>query len=326
MKMKQKPNVSITGASSSIARPLAAELLADDKYGKVLFIDTEFPPALDPDIALKTVDLIDPESDEKIYEVLEEERVDILVHCAFTEVPSRTPQLAHELETVGTMNVLSACSRKKIKKIILLSHTDLYGAHPDNPQLLMEHHPLRAERSFQFYADKIEAERLVGELAQRSPGVTVSILRVCPIIGSNADNLTTKILGSLWVPVIAGYNPLVQFIHQHDAVRAFKIFCDGDYPGVFNITGRGYMPLLTAIHLLGNIPVPLPEPVFDILAGSLYSFYLSSMPQQIGPYLKYSFLAGGEKAGRIAGYEPTYSIKEVIEEFYRFWARRSLEK
>jgi UDP-glucose 4-epimerase len=324
--MKQKLNVAVTGAASSISRPLAAELLTDGKYGKVIFIDSEFPPGRDSEILMRTADLIDPAGDEKIYEILEGEHIDILVHCAFTEIPSRTPQLAHELETVGTMNVLSACSRKKIRKFILFSHTDLYGAHPDNPQLLLEDHPLRADRSFQFYADKIEAERLVGEFAQRSSGSTVSILRVCPIIGSSAENLTTRILGSLWVPLIAGYNPLIQFIHQHDAVRAFKIFCDGDYPGAYNITGRGYMPLLTAIHLLGNIPVPLPEPLFNVLAGSLYSFYLSPMPQKIGPYLKYSFLADGEKAGSIAGYNATYSIKEVIEEFYRFWARRSLEK
>jgi len=324
--MKHRPNVAITGATSSISPQLAVELCEDRKYGRVIFIDSEFPEIESSNIDCKTVDLINPESDETIHEILETENVDILVHCAFTEVPSRTPQLAHELETVGSMNVLSACSRRKIKKLILFSHTFLYGAYADNPQLLQEHHPLRGEKNVQFQADKIEAARLFAEFAKRNPDTTVSILRVCPLIGPTADNITTKLIGSLIVPMVAGFNPPIQLIHQHDAVRAFKIFCDNNYPGIFNITGRGFMPLISVIHLVGNIPVPVPEPVFKLFAGSLYTFYISSLPQQIGPFLKYSFLANGEKAKRVAGYSATYPIKEVIEEYYRSMARRLFEK
>lgn len=324
--MKEKRNVAITGATASISLSLAAELIADQKYGKIIIIDSELMSIENPDIEFKTVDLINPESDEKIHELLESEKIDTLIHCAFTEIPSRTPQLAHELETVGTINVLSACSRKKIKKLILTSHTYLYGALPDNPQLLHEFHPLRAEKKLQFIGDKIEAERLFSEYAERNPRTTISILRTCLIMGPNAENLATKMLSNFFVPVIAGFNPLLQIIHQHDAVRAFKIFCDNDYHGIFNITGRGVMPLLTAIHLLGNIPVPVPEPLFNSVAGSLYSFNLSSMPQPMGPYLKYSFLASGEKAKKVAGYSATYSIKEVIEDFYRTWARKYFER
>jgi UDP-glucose 4-epimerase len=324
--MKTRPNVAMTGATSSIAPALAAELCEDQKFGRIIFLDSEFPDIESTRIDFKPVDLADPKSDDRIHEILQTEEIDILVHCAFTEVPSRQPQLAHELETVGTMNLLSACARRKISKIILYSHTFLYGAHPDNPQLLLEHHGLRGDRTVQFQADKIEAERLVAGYAGRHAETTVSILRVCPLVGPTAENLTTRILSSLFVPVIAGFNPPLQLIHQQDAVRAFKMFCDTDYPGVFNITGRGYMPFLAAVRLMGNVPVPIPEPAFHLLAGSLYTFYLSSMPLQMGPFLKYSFLASGEKARRVAGYSATYSFTEVLEDFYRTMARRLFEK
>ncbi|MFH1434752.1 MAG: NAD-dependent epimerase/dehydratase family protein [Pseudomonadota bacterium] len=324
--MKGKTNVAITGSTASISSSLAAELCRDHRYENVVFIDSDPPPIDDYKILFKPVDLMNPKSYEKKQEILESEKIGTLVHCAFTEVPSRTPQLAHELETVGTMNVLSASARAKTQKIILYSRTFLYGAHGNNPQLLREHHPIRADRSFQFFADKMDAERLLNEFATRHADATVTILRVCPIIGPRTDNVFTKMLSNLFVPVIAGFNPLIQLIHHLDAVRAFKIFCDNDFHGVYNVIGRGYMPLLTAIHLLGNIPVPVPEPVFNSFAGSLYSFHLSSLPEQMGSFLKYSFLASGDKAAREAGYSAIYSIKEVIEDFYRYWARRFMEK
>lgn len=323
---RHRPVVAMTGATSSIAAPLAALLAEDPSFGRIIFIDSEFPSLDGGSTDSRALDLIDPSSDEKIHEILASENVDILLHCAFTEFPSRTPQLAHELETVGTMNVLSACAKRKLRKLILFSHTFLYGAHPDNPQLLREEHPLRGDKSIQFQADKIEAERLVAEFAQRNPATVVSILRVCPLVGPAVVNLETRLLSSLVVPVIAGYNPPIQLIHQQDAVRAFKMFCDHDYPGVFNITGKGFVPLLSAIRLMGNVPVPIPEPVYAIVAGSLYTFYLVSMPKQLGPFLKYPFLASGEKAEAVTGYRPTYTITEVIEEFYRGMARRLFER
>jgi len=326
LKKNRKINVAIVGGFSSIAKPLTQGFLSDSSYGKVVLIDSKNFGKKFTGVETEVVDLADPAEEEKILQILERYEIDVVIHSAFREAPARTAQLDHEIETQGTISLLSACSRKRIKKLIMMSSTLLYGAHPDNPQLISESHPLRADRKVQFFADKIEAEHLVEEFAKGNPSITVSILRFCPIVGIDGENIIIKLISNLWVPTIAGYDPPIQFVHQDDAVRAFNIFCTGDYPGIYNIVGHGFVPIKTAIRILGNISIPLLEPVFEILAGGMFTFYLSPVPREIAPYLKYPFLADGEKVSRIAGYRATYTLREVLEDLHRFWLRKFVER
>jgi hypothetical protein len=58
--MKTRPNVAMTGATSSIAPALAAELCEDQKFGRIIFLDSEFPDIESTRIDFKPVDLADP--------------------------------------------------------------------------------------------------------------------------------------------------------------------------------------------------------------------------------------------------------------------------
>src|SRR5262249_58264713 len=61
-----------------------------------------------------------------------------VVHLGLLESPTRETSYSHELEGVGTMQVLNACRRARTHKLIVRSFTWLYGARATNPAFLAE--------------------------------------------------------------------------------------------------------------------------------------------------------------------------------------------
>src|SRR5262249_40639615 len=149
--------------------------------------------------------------------------------------PSHAHAFAHELESVGTRHALVAARHAHVQKVVMWSQTCLYGAHPTNPNFLTERHPLRAPTSEPYFADKLEAEAEVARFANRSPGTVVTVLRTATILGPTVHNYVTRYLARRVVPTMMGFDPLVQFIHEVDAIAAFKLAIDRDHPGIFNI-------------------------------------------------------------------------------------------
>ena len=110
-----------------------------------------------------------------------------------------------------------------------------------------ERHPLRADADEPFFADKIAAEREVAAFAAKARGTVVTILRTAPIVGPTVRNYITRYLAERIVITLLGFDPLWQFVHEVDAIAAFKLAIDRDFPGVFNIVGEGVLP-----HLHGD--------------------------------------------------------------------------
>ena len=53
-----------------------------------------------------------------------------------------------------------------------------------------------------------------------------------------------------------GFDPLVQLLHEIDAIAAFKLAINRDVRGTFNIVADGVLPLSTVIKLAGRISPP----------------------------------------------------------------------
>jgi UDP-glucose 4-epimerase len=325
MARKEKPNVALTGAGNSLTGLLIHRLVSDPQFGSVVLIDPDPPAGQDSGVRHYPVDISRPGSDEQIAEILDAEDVTTFVHLALSTRLSRTPNLAHEIESQGTLHVLSACSTYGVDKLVMMSTTLLYGAKPDNSPWLTEGHELRADRSFNFFGDKIDAETQVREFADRSSAV-VTVLRVCPVLGPNTENLFTRYLSTSIVPVLAGFDPPMQLIHEVDVVRAFLMVLVEDHPGTYNIVSDGVVPLATAIRIIGQAPLPVAEPLMGPVLDGLWMFRLAGLPSALRPYLKYPFLASGELAVQQFGFTTSYPPVEVLGDFARALTRRRLQK
>ncbi len=306
--------VAVTGTSSFLGQNLLALLEEDSSIDRVVAIDVKAPSA-GKKTRFYEVDLTQPAAEARLAEIFAAEHVRTLVHLAFHSSPSQATAYAHELESVGTMHLLVAARQARVRKIVMESLTLLYGAHPSNPNFLGEHQPLRATKREPFFADKIEAEVELGRFAERSEGAVVTVLRVAPIIGPTVSSFLTRFLSRRVVMTMMGFDPLLQFVHEIDAIAAFKLAVDRDLPGTFNIVGDGVLPLSTVIKLAGRVGVPVPHPIAEPLVSLAWMAQLSPAPPTFLPYLRFLCVADGAHARDDMGFRPAYTTREALSDF-----------
>ena len=308
-------SVAVTGARSFLGKNLIGLLEEDDRVGRIVSLDIERPETAGQKTRVYDVDLTQPTAEERVAEIFTAERVDVVVHLAFLASPTHATAWAHELESVGTLHVLNACRRSKVQKLVMWSQTVLYGAHPTNPNFLSERHPLRARREDPFFADKIEAESEAMRFGKPGKGRVVTVLRTAPILGPTVNNYVSQYLSRRLVPTILGFDPLMQFVHEADAVAAIKLAVDHDVPGVFNIVADGVLPLSTVVKLAGRVALPLPRPLAAPVVSALWFAHLSEAPPALLDYLQYVCVADGEHAEREMGFTPVYTTREAVIDY-----------
>jgi UDP-glucose 4-epimerase len=307
--------VALTGAASFLGRNLIGVLEEDKSVSRIVALDVDAPQTAGKKTRLYEIDLTQPGSELRAAEVLAAEEVDTVLHLAFLASPSHGAAYAHELESVGTMRVLTACRSARVRKLVQWSTTLLYGALPTNPNFLSERHPLRARRSDPFFADKIAAEAEASRFGARSGGGIVTILRTAPILGPTVSNYLTRYLARKVVPTMMGFDPLMQFLHEVDAIAAFKRALDRDVPGVFNIVGDGVLPLSTVVKLAGRLALPVPHPMARPLLQAAWNLHLSEAPSSFVDYLRFLCVADGERARRDLGFRAAFSTREALVDF-----------
>src|SRR3989338_6574118 len=154
-KNPEEPVIALTGTAGFVGSCLLRELEKDPRYRKIVAIDHRKPPFETKKTKFYRLDVTETLADATLLEIFKKEAVDTVVHAAFPVSPPHDLAWAHELVSVGTMYVLDACAAKKIRKLVMASTTEVYGAHPTNPNFLTEDHPQRGGFKSRFLADKI---------------------------------------------------------------------------------------------------------------------------------------------------------------------------
>jgi UDP-glucose 4-epimerase len=307
--------VAITGACSFVGTELIKRLEEDRRYYKVVAIDIRKPSFPLTKTQFHKVDLTLPTADAEIAAVLGRENVDTFVHAAFLSSPTHNSSWAHEFESIGTVHVLNACSEARIRKFVLASSTIVYGATPLNPNFLAEDHPLRGHRRSRFVNDKLEAERETQKFVRENKDVVVTTLRTAPILGPRIDNYVTRFFARPVCPTLMGYDPLMQCVHEDDAVDAFKLACDSDFDGAFNIVADGVLPYSTILAMMGKLPLPVPHFLAYPLAQALWATQVFDLPPNFLDFLRYLCVADGSRAREVMGFRPRFDLKATIADF-----------
>ena len=310
-----KPVVAFTGVNGFLGRNLIGVLEEDDRYDRLVLLDLVAPATAGAKSRFYRIDLTQPGVDARLAEILSAEGVDTLVHLALVSSPTYASAWRHEIESVGTMHVIHACEAAKTPKLVSWSQTLLYGASPSNPNFLAEDRALGASDRSAFLRDKTEIDRNLQAFGVRQNRTLVTLLRTCPMLGPTVKNFVTRYFSRRAVPTVLGFDPLVQFVHEVDAVRAFKASIDREYPGVFNIVGDGVLPLMTAIKIAGRVALPLPFFALTTVAQLSWAAQFGEAPAPFVDYLRYLCVADGAKALDEMGFRPAYSTREALIEF-----------
>ncbi len=302
--------IAVTGLGSFIGRRLVDRLLERSPQLRVIALDHRRPFRLDSRVRFHRIDLTEPTADGRLAEILTRERADAVVHAAFRTSPTPDLEMDHELETIGSLHVMNACAAAKVKRLVVASSTMLYGPRPDNPNFLTEAHPLRGHPDAHTVEDRVEMEGLLAQWRDRHPDTEVTVLRPCWIMGPTYWDHVTRFFSLPVVPMLLGYDPLIQFLHEEDCLRAFERATLNPIPGVFNVVARGGLPLSTIVRLAGKRILPLPAPILYRMAYYPSQGQTGDPPAGFYDYLRYLWVADGERGWQAFG-EPVYTTKEA---------------
>src|SRR3954453_8244179 len=169
---------------------------------------------------------------------------------------------AHENNVIGTMNILAACSgpQSSVRKLIVKSSAQYYGANQDDPAFFTETmgrpHPPRTS----IERDIVEAEASVAEFREKNPDVFVTVFRFANVLGPDVTTAHTRLFDLPVIPMILGFDPRYQFVHEDDVVNGLLHASLHDLPGTFNVAGDGVLAFTEVCSLLGKQFVPVLPP------------------------------------------------------------------
>lgn len=306
--------IAVTGACSFVGRNLIGVLEEDETISRIVVLDVETPRTAGRKTRSYVVDLTQPSASARLSEILRAEQVDALAHLAFLASPTTAEGWAHELESVGTMHLLVACREAGVGQVVAISQTLLYGPHPSNPNFLVESSELRGIEGCRFVADKIEAESQLRRFGEET-GARVTVMRLAPVLGPTVRSWMTRWLSRRFVPTLLGFDPLVQLLHEADAIAAVKTALDLGVAGTFNVVGEGVLPVSTVIKLAGRVAVPVPGPLLRRGTGLLWLAGINEAPAPFVEYLRHLCVADGARAERELGFEPAYTTREAVLDF-----------
>ena len=144
-----------------------------------------------------------------------------------------------------------------------------------------------------------------------------TVLRFASIVGPTVDTPVTRYLGRAVAPVVLGYDPLVQCVHEDDVGEAILCAVLADKCGDYNVCGRGVVPLSTALRLTGAKALPLPMSVAAASLRALNAVGVTAVPTRMLDYLRFLWVADGTRAERELGFRPRYSTREALLSFAR---------
>jgi UDP-glucose 4-epimerase len=192
---------------------------------------------------------------------------------------------AHENNVIGTLNILAACTGKDspVRRFILKSSAHWYGCEQDDPAFFTEEMRRKHPPNTPIERDIVEAEAAVADFADKRPDVTVTVLRFTNVLGPSVDTSHSRMFALPMVPMILGFDPRYQFIHEDEVVHALEHAAFNDLPGIYNVAGDGVLALSEVIGLLGKRPLPvLPPWGTGLFTAPLRRFGFDVPPEMLG--------------------------------------------
>ena len=309
MTEQRRPHILITGAAGALAQKVISQLRDTCDLVAVDFREQVY---LGDDIPSYCIDF-----NKRVFEDLfRRYRFDGVIHLGRIMSSQLTRMRRYNANVLGTQKMLDLSQKYGIKRVVVLSTFHVDGAVAYNPALIDEAAPLKSAGLSADLIDSVELENLANIYLWRYPELNIAILRPCNIVGPGVRNTISTLLESRRAPVLAGFSPMMQFIHIDDMAEALVMAYRKPVRGVFNVAPQDWVAYQHALALCGckRLPVPSVPPVVPKLI--LRTLNLRSFPSYLMAFFKYPVVIDGRAFAREFGFSPRRPLKEIFR-FYR---------
>lgn len=220
--------VAITGGAGRLGRVLASRLPSETE---VVIVDVaEQQGAGAADLSFRSANVTDFESTTAALEA-----VDAVVHLAAIpwDLPDEGP-LVSEVNIQGTVNVLEACARQGIMRVVLASSISAVGMmfrrNPWEPSYFPtdESHPTTPDNMYGL--SKLVNEQQGGMYSRRY-GMTVACLRFAPVWFEEMNPFTQLCVAGAFTPEI-NVDKIWAYVSALDAADAIRLALESELPSL----------------------------------------------------------------------------------------------
>lgn len=304
--------VAVTGAATGLGQALFDRLLERSRpYGpevRLIGIDTAEQPARAGAAAeWRTADPRDPLLEAPL------EGATTVVHLATSYDVTEPSVSRRTLNVRGTERVLAAAAAVGVRRVVLVTSADVWGARPDNPVPLPDRAPLRALPDEQTLAgDHVRIEQLAA-----SAGVPVTVLRPATLVGGRLgpayDGQLLRQLQAARLLAVRGREPQWQLCHSDDLLSALELAATGAVVGALGVACEGALPQARVEVLAGRHRLELPVGVAISTAERLHRLGLTaSSPRELDHLLGPLVLAAdGLQAAR---WRPSWTNEAALRD------------
>jgi UDP-glucose 4-epimerase len=194
---------------------------------------------------------------------------------------------------------------------VFKSSAHFYGTAQDDPAFFTEsmgrpHAPTTA-----IERDILDAEAAVAEFAEQNPDTVVSVLRCTNVLGPDVRTSHRTMFSLPVVPMILGFDPRYQFVHEDDVVAALAHGVHNEVPGIYNVAADGVLALSEVAGLLGKPYVPLLPPWGTGLAAGVARRIGISVPPEMLSQLRFGRGLDNRRL-KATGFNYRYTTRETI--------------
>lgn len=302
--------VLVTGSSGYLGSQVVAELAVRDDINTVA-LDVRAPTQPLQGVQYETADIRAAEVDA----IIARHKPQVVVHLASIVTPGKgsNREFEYSVDVEGTRNLLEACVRHHVKRIIVSSSGAAYGYHADNPEWLSETDPVRGNQSFAYSWHKRLVEEMLADYRAKRPQLEQIIFRIGTILGETVHNQITDLFEKPRLLAIRGSESPFVFIHDRDVVGAIVHGISSATTGIFNVAGDGKLSIFEIATRLGKRCRVLPAPLIQAALWLLKKLGLTQYgPEQLD-FLRYRPVLDNTQLKKVFGYVPKLTSAEVFE-------------
>jgi UDP-glucose 4-epimerase len=309
MDNQKRPHILITGAAGSLAQQVINRLRDTCNLVAVDFREQVY---LGDDIPSYCIDF----NKRSFEDLFRRYQFDGVIHLGRIMSSQMTRMRRYNANVLGTQKLLDLSHKYGIKRVVVLSTFHVYGAVAYNPALIDEEAPLKSAGLSADLIDSVELENLANIYLWRYPDLNITILRPCNIVGPGVRNTMSSLLSSDHAPVLAGFSPMMQFIHIDDMADAIVLTYNKSKRGIYNVAPDDWVAYQHALQLCGckRIPIPSIPPVLPRTLLKLLN--LRRFPSYLMHFFKYPVVIDGRAFAKEFGFRPRRPLKEIFR-FYR---------
>lgn len=304
--------IAITGVSGYAASGLLSLLEADDDIEKIIGIDVRPWKGGFSKVDFFRDDIRSPE----IGDILK--KADVVCHLSFAGQEVRDRQAAEHININGVKNILSACEKYCIKKIIIGGCSSVYGVLPPLGHQHSEGDAVLGKPADNYFTSTaVKLEAVVDEFIRSHPDIQVTIMRISSVIGPHIDNMLEKAFSMQFSITCPDNGRSIQFIHEDDLGRALLAAIENDIAGVYNAAADDAMPLKSCFAQAGVKMISLPGRLSEFLADLGFNLLIFPFGKDYIRLLNKSICVSNEKLKSATGWQPAYDSETAFTSYMK---------